>query len=262
MKKQPNIELTLLKNSYNFIEESLVSYWRVSEDEKVWPFALLHLTHGIELLLKEVLRREHEILVYENIDKPNNTVSLEKALHRLITIMNVDIDNKERANISRAIKIRNQIIHSEFKLNTFEAKSIYLQLFEFVHYFHRKHLNKEIHDEIDQSFWEIEADLINEFKNDMVHYNGTQVFRTIPKQILFAQNFGKFNDGIETKDRIKYGEEIGEFKSATYDYCPDCGVKKGQYHIDYCDTEQCPFCLWQLLSCNCDITALANQEEE
>lgn len=33
--------------------------------------------------------------------------------------------------------------------------------------------------------------------------------------------------------------------------CHDCGVKEGQIHEWGCDMERCPFCGWQLISCNC-----------
>ena len=33
--------------------------------------------------------------------------------------------------------------------------------------------------------------------------------------------------------------------------CHDCGVKEGQIHELGCDMERCPFCSYQLISCNC-----------
>lgn len=35
-------------------------------------------------------------------------------------------------------------------------------------------------------------------------------------------------------------------------YCADCGVKKGEFHLDGCDWEVCPKCGYSLLSCDCD----------
>jgi hypothetical protein len=33
--------------------------------------------------------------------------------------------------------------------------------------------------------------------------------------------------------------------------CRYCGVDEGQYHVLGCDKEDCPFCGWQLISCDC-----------
>jgi len=33
--------------------------------------------------------------------------------------------------------------------------------------------------------------------------------------------------------------------------CRDCGIREGQTHHLGCDTEQCPFCGGQLISCDC-----------
>ena len=33
--------------------------------------------------------------------------------------------------------------------------------------------------------------------------------------------------------------------------CHDCGAEVGEYHLENCDTERCPKCGGQLLSCDC-----------
>jgi hypothetical protein len=39
---------------------------------------------------------------------------------------------------------------------------------------------------------------------------------------------------------------------AAQDPCGDCGVEVGQYHVLFCEMEECPKCGCQLLGCDCE----------
>ncbi|KUG08379.1 hypothetical protein ASU33_09420 [Solirubrum puertoriconensis] len=153
----------LLENASNFIEESIYDVERARDKPNKWPFAILHLIQGLELLIKHLLASHHKILVYENIDNPKNTVSLQQGLDRLIALDSVNIDIKEKQIIIRAIKFRNNIVHYEYNLNEKQAESIYCKLFEFIHFFYRKHINSDLQNIIDQELWYLEAELLSKF---------------------------------------------------------------------------------------------------
>jgi hypothetical protein len=38
--------------------------------------------------------------------------------------------------------------------------------------------------------------------------------------------------------------------------CGHCGVDEGHYHVSGCDKEDCPFCGWQLIFCDCSYELL------
>ena len=248
MKKTAHHSITILENSYSFLNESIRYYKRTKRDKSKWPFTIFLLIQGLELLMKHVLKLEHPVLVYENVDKPKNTVSISQALERLISITNIKIDEKEKRLISKAINYRNQVLHYEVTYNHFELKTNYVQLFEFVHYFHKKHLNKDLHECIEKSLWPSEAELMNNFIEEFVYYNGTEVHRSIPLDILKFQKYNGLHIGGVFYSRIPYGKEKFEWLSNP---CHDCGCLKGQYHLEFCDVEECPSCQGQFLGCEC-----------
>jgi hypothetical protein len=205
-------------------------------------------------MLKQLLKQTHPILIYEDIDNPKHTVSLEMALVRLQST-GVPIGQKEKINIQRASAYRNRLVHYEVELNKFEWKNIYAQLFEFVHFFHHKHLKNEIHINIAKDNWPVEARLMMYFRENFVVYNGYEMHKSNPMDIVDAQRILHFGIRGQKFDRIKYGDKPG-WGTDNPDYaeipCHDCGVVKGQYHADRCDVERCPRCHNQLLGCGCN----------
>ncbi|MGH9732930.1 MAG: hypothetical protein ACRD4A_14645, partial [Candidatus Acidiferrales bacterium] len=154
-----HLKLSLIENEYNFLNQSLKHYKKTSRNVHEWPFALLHLTQSIELMLKQRLSEIHPLFIFEDIDHPKNTVSLEQALSRL-EAAGVVVGDKGKVNIRRATKYRNLVVHYEFELNKFEWKEIYAQLFEFIHFFHHEHLKGELHSRIARENFAVEARLM------------------------------------------------------------------------------------------------------
>ena len=247
-------KLSLIENSHNFLNQSLRHYRKASRNVHEWPFAILHLTQSIELMLKEALRNIHPILIFENIDHPTRTVSLEQALSRLSMVADVKVGEKEKLNIRRAADYRNRVVHYEFELSRFECKKIFAQLFEFVHFFHKKYLKRETHEYVAKDLWPVEARLMTYFREEFVLYNGIEMHRDGPKEIIEAQKTTFLETGGRKYPRIKFGDEPGwlEIRPDFAEIpCHDCGVLKGQYHLDHCDVEECPRCHRSLLGCDC-----------
>jgi HEPN domain-containing protein len=252
-KPSTHLALSLKQNAYSFLNQSLRHYRKTAKTVQDWPFALLHITQSLELLLKQLLKEIHPILIYEDVDHPKRTVSLEQALTRLESI-GVVFEAKERVNMRKAADYRNRVVHHEIELNKFEWKKVYAQLFEFVHFFHTKHLKEEIHTQIAKDNWAVEAQLMQYFKKNFVVYNGLEMYRENPKNILDAQRKPYLLRGRRKYLRIRYGSEptwlvaSPQFANGP---CHDCFVTKGQYHAEGCDVEECPKCHSQLLGCGC-----------
>lgn len=251
-----HLTLSLEENAYSFLNQSLGHYRKTARNLREWPFALLHLVQSIELLLKAVLHKVHPILIYKDVDHAGpdkQTVTLEQALARLENLKQ-PIEDKERVMIRRASIKRNQVVHYRVELNKFEWKKLYSQLFEFLHFFHFKHLGTDLHSHIIQENWAIEARLMSFFRENFVFYHGVDVHKSHPHDIIAAQRLIGYSDGKSDYYRIKYGDEEGMFTGQFAKEgrpCPDCAVLRGQYHADACDLEECPVCHGQALGCAC-----------
>ncbi|WP_223654183.1 hypothetical protein [Hymenobacter psoromatis] len=250
----------LLENARNFIEESIYDVERAKDKPSKWSFAILHLIQGLELLIKHLLASNHKMLVYENIDNPKNTVSLQQGLDRLISFDSITIEEKEKRAIISAIKYRNSIVHFEYDLNEKQAEAIYCELFEFIHFFYRKHINSDLQDIIDKELRYTEAELLSKFKKRFIIYHGQDMDNKHPLSIVEAQFFNGYRIETQIFKRVAFGKD-DNFELFSQDICGDCGVKKAMYHTNGCDHEQCPKCSGQVISCKCIIEELVEIDE-
>lgn len=244
------LEMDLLDNAYDFVNESLRAARSAQKRARAWKFAIVHLVQAIELLLKERLRREHAALIYENVDRRKNTVSLTQAVHRLDGL-GIVLTHREKAAIEKARTWRDRMIHHEFVVNVHETKAVYSRLFEFATTFHAEHLGGELHAQVQETHWRKEAELIAFFHREFILYNGEQVWRGIPAEILEAQTIEEYTVDGDMFPRIRYGSEP-HFQPDWTHACGDCAVAIGQFHLLRCDIETCPRCRTQALSCACD----------
>ena len=83
MDDHTEIKLSLLENSHAFMREAVTYAVSAKDDARKWQFAVLNLVQSLELSLKALLFNIHPILIFENVDNPNNTVGPTQALDRL-----------------------------------------------------------------------------------------------------------------------------------------------------------------------------------
>ncbi len=245
------IRMSLRENAYDFLNESIRSAARARDEPAAWKFAVLSVVQAIELLLKARLYEAHPVLVFENVDRPNRTVSLSQAVKRIKSAAEIHLTSREERSIRKAQQWRDQIIHHEFEFSAYEVESVYVQLFEFLVHFHDERTDfGPLHSHIDPELWPMEAELIEFFRREFVAYNGAQMIRSWPAQIVAAQTEKTIDLHRREYHRLPYGVEPGWEMSADAP-CHDCGVRKEQLHVANCDVEACPRCFGQLITCGC-----------
>jgi hypothetical protein len=248
MSVQP-IKLNLLENAYDFLNESIRAAARAETNPIAWKFGVLNLTQAIELLLKAQLQQVHPVLLYENVDAPKRTVSLAQAVARITGAARISLTSRELRTIRKAGQWRDQIVHFEFEMSPYAVKAVYVQLFEFATRFHNDHTAfGELHAKIVPELWSKEAELIEFFRTEIVLYNGVEVSREWPGEVMAAQDERTVTLHGQALPRLRRGTDwpsLGEYP------CHDCGIVDGQLHVPMCDMERCPRCFGQLITCGC-----------
>ncbi len=217
-----NLKFSLIENSHNFLIEAVQKAAGSKLDIHQWKFAILNLVQALELTLKEVLRREHPILIYENIDSPQNTVSISQALARIENdkIIGISFSNREKRKIRNAVLLRNKITHFEFQITAEYAMSKFSELFAFLVYFQSQHLKIEIDEvlghkdfnntlEIDKCFKELKQKALQRIEEEGLSAENIWLCPNCEEDTFVIE------DGQDVCFLCRYAEKVIE--------CPHCG---------------------------------------
>ncbi len=109
-----------------------------------WKIAVREVTHVIELILKERLRREHPAFLWvkvEDLNNPDkNTLTLDGTQARLDKICQVRLTPGASRTLALCKQLRNKIEHFEFQLDEAGARAIVARLVSFIFSFTAQHL--------------------------------------------------------------------------------------------------------------------------
>lgn len=246
-------ELQIAQRAYQFVDESLRNAERsTTEGHHLWVFAIINISQGLELLLKERLRREHSVFVFADIERRrSNTVSFSQALLRLERC-GIVISKDDMIRLQRARDLRNSLVHYVANVTEEQLRAAYVDFFEFAHTFHLDQLGEELHPNISSNLWAVEAALMREFRREFLEYQGTTVIKDWPSRLIETQFWPFFTIEGADFERIRYGDEDGWCGDLQPTNCHDCAALPGQLHAEGCDMERCPRCKGQLLSCACE----------
>ena len=157
---------SLFDNAIHSLKRSIKHACEARTDKGEWKFAILLLVQAIELSFKELLFRNHHVLIYEDIDKQNNyTVSLKLAVTRLQKIAKIYFNKTDLDILKSAIDWRNQIMHYKWSSNVEEANKIFYVLISFLREFFEKYFDVSLMELIGEELW-IEVLNVEEFVKD------------------------------------------------------------------------------------------------
>lgn len=257
-----SLKLTVKENAYDFLEESLRYAELGTTDPRGWKFAIILAAQSIELLLKARLAAEHELLVLADLDRRGSrrTVGGEEAITRLARA-GVVLGDEEIERLRRARRLRNEFMHFEVNATTDQLEAVFTDLFEFAHAFHIAELEGELHEHLSEDLWAAEAAMMERFRRDLVTYQGSEVVKHFPSEIIEAQFARRYLIDGRIYERIPMAAPA-DGAPGREGPCTDCAVVPGQYHVFDCDMERCPRCGAQLLGCGCEWEALFDDTDE
>lgn len=218
------MEFDLVENALHSLSEALSYYNEADEDKNAdqFKFCILLTNHCAELLLKEILRRNHPALVFENIDKIQDltkeddiqTVGYRLALHRVKTLCGVNLNQYENYLVELG-KTRNTVQHYKCNIDGAFYKNLMSQSFSAIEFLFLDVL--KLHFEDYQGV--IDPDDISFLHED------AQAFKTRKEDIL-----KEFQQGTSIRYEIIYDKE-----KVLTPPCPICGfhllATDGEYGI-------------------------------
>lgn len=127
-----NIQFDLIENGLDFVSSGFEHILKDKSPHSL-KYAILHLSAGTELLLKEVLKNEHWSLIFENTNNAKydllttgefKSVDFETLITRLINISEIELSEKDISILRQLRRLRNKMVHFEFSQNTKAIKSL------------------------------------------------------------------------------------------------------------------------------------------
>jgi len=147
--KKKRIRFNLIENAKDSLAHA-VEHLTGPEEPTVGDLkrVILDVTHVVELILKERIRKAHAAFIWENVDKyPSSaaqTIGTDRAVSRLLNLAGIALPDDSKKTLSACRRIRNSIQHFEFEIEPTEARAIVGRMLSFIFSFARSHLELDL----------------------------------------------------------------------------------------------------------------------
>lgn len=131
-------KLDLLENAIDSLNEALAKFEEAEEEgnEKAYKFAVLHMSHFIELLLKHHVAQKHPLLIYTapfaaKLDR-NKTITLWDAVNFINNEAPDSVSDGFKKDLEWLKRLRNDIEHHKFFMDVAQTRNTLGRLFRSV----------------------------------------------------------------------------------------------------------------------------------
>lgn len=133
-------QFNLIENALHSLRESIYYYSEADKTENadLYKFSILLSAQCAELLMKEILVRNHPALVLSDIDRSNRsenpeTVGYRQAIHRVISLCGIDL-SFYKEDLEELGNVRNKMQHYKFEINGEDHNRIMCKAFSAIEF--------------------------------------------------------------------------------------------------------------------------------
>ena len=238
-------ELGLLDNALDSLNEALAKYQAgEAGDEKAYKFAVLHMAHFLELVLKHHITQKHPLLIYrdpfaKNLTK-EKTIGLWDAVNFINNESSDTLSPQFKKDLEWLKELRNNIEHYKFSMDVFEARHTIGRVFFSLHEFLEEESNIDL--------------------AKAVGAKNIDIFQTLSDEYKLA-----VHNAIIEVDKIKYQnpqDPMDPNQPAICIDCDECGHptlalcadSSTGYRCKFCKNEYSDYLPSSCTSCGCEST--------
>lgn len=171
------LSLELFENALDFIS-SAVKYVSNDSDVRSMKYAVLHLSAGVDLVLKYRLSKDHWSLLFNNIDKAVfknletgnfTSVNFQNCISRLENNCQITLEDTFKDSVKKLRGLRNKIEHFKIDESQESVKSIFCFVIDGILNFVQIELSDEELSKQENEYLKIIRNELNNWRNFVTH---------------------------------------------------------------------------------------------
>ncbi|MFH1213478.1 MAG: zinc ribbon domain-containing protein [Candidatus Neomarinimicrobiota bacterium] len=244
-----NLKLNLLQNGLDSLRHASEHF--LEDSESGLKYSILHLSHSIELLLKERLAKEHDLLIFskpENSSENAKTVTLDETIKRL-SAAGIHLSNDAKLSFEALQRTRNKVQHYQLNLIKKDVEAEIGRNVKYIIDFLRDELSilledylpKEIYSSLRNAIFTYE-ELAQLYKNEMLSFNKRYGIKSEPELCPECGHFSIIypDPRYSKNDMVKCFFCKSELEVYKCSKCAvTCFLKENIYHACACSNIIC-----------------------